>query len=41
MKKFIFGSLFIVMSLCIFAPSAKAQYYYGGGSSFNVGLNFS
>lgn len=40
MKKFIFGSLFIVMSLCVFAPSANAQYY-SVGSSFNLGLNFS
>ncbi len=42
MKKFIFGSLFIFISLCVFAPKANAQYY-GGIRPFNginLGINF-
>lgn len=41
MKKFIFGSLFIFISLCVFAPKANAQYYNGIRSfnSVNLGIN--
>ncbi len=40
MKKFIFGSLFIFVSLCVFTSKANAQYYNSRGG-YNIGVNFS